>query len=120
MHTVPVSHHLNQLQRHDEGEHHASDRQNHRVGKVLYHIENTAVPCLGRCSHLGGDVAHLSVHAVEHSGQIAENAANQDFLQPIRDGAPNSIHKGLASFRGPARGAGPGKWGRLTLRPGSP
>ena len=66
MQVVAVGNHLDQLQRHHDGQDHASNRHHDGVGKVLDHTENAAVPPLRGLAHLRGDVRDLLVHTVEH------------------------------------------------------
>ncbi len=66
MQVVAVGNHLDQLQRHHDGQDHTCNRHHDGVGEVLDHTENAAVPPLRGLTHLGGDVRDLLVHAVEH------------------------------------------------------
>lgn len=66
MQVVSVGNHLNQLQRHHDGQDHASNRHHDGVGEALNHIENITVPALGGLAHLCRNVCNLLVYAVEH------------------------------------------------------
>ena len=66
MQVVAVGYHLDQLQRHHDGQDHACNRHHDGVGEVLDHAENVAVPALRGLAHLYGYIRDLLVHAVEH------------------------------------------------------
>ena len=67
MQVIAVGNHLDQLQRHHDGQDHACNRHHDGVGEVLDHVENVAVPALRGLAHLYGYIRDLLVHAVEHS-----------------------------------------------------
>ena len=89
---IAVCNELNQLQGHDDCQNRSGQGENHIIGKVLNHVEDTAVPRLGRQTNLTGDLADLLIGGIEHSGQVADNAADEDFFQPIRNAIPDKIH----------------------------
>ena len=45
---ILVRNKLNQLQGHEEGQHRPGNGEHHCFGQALNHVENAAVPCLGR------------------------------------------------------------------------
>ena len=99
MEIITIYQQLNQLQRHYDGEDDARDGQNHGVGQIAHHIEDAAVPCLGGQAHLGGDVAHLIIYAVEHPGEVADDTADKQLFQPIRDSVKQEIYGVSSPFR---------------------
>ena len=66
MQVVAVGNHLDQFQRHHDGQDHASNRHHDGVGEVLDHTENAAVPPLRGLGHLYGYIRDLLIYAVEH------------------------------------------------------
>ena len=54
----------------------------------MHHVEHAAVPCLRGRAHLGGDLTDFLVYMVEHPGQVADDAADQHFFQPLGNGIP--------------------------------
>ena len=66
MQVVSVGNHLNQFQRHHDGQDHTCNRHHDGVGQILDHAENVTVPRLRRLPHLHGYIRDLLVHAVEH------------------------------------------------------
>ena len=70
MHVVLFRNELNQLQRHDKGQDHARDGQNHIVRQRSDHAVDAAVPALGRSAHLSGDARHAAVHVVKQPVQL--------------------------------------------------
>ena len=77
--------------------------------------KNTAVPPLGRHAHLTDDAAHLFIGGVEHPGQIADDAADQHLLQPIRNAVPDKIHEVTSNPSNPSRCRKCGQFGALTV-----
>ena len=121
MEVVTVHQQLNQLQRHHDGQNNARYGKDHGVGQTAYHIEDTAVPRLGGQTYLCGDVSHLLIHAVEHPGEVAENTADKQLFQPIRDSVKQEIYGVSSPFRPAERrrpcclgrpGASPARGGR--------
>ena len=91
MHVVAVNDHLNQLQRRHQRENHARNRENHIVAQVSDHAEYAAVPRLRRCTHVVRNARHLSIHIVKQPGEVAHNAADEQFLEPLRNLIPKKI-----------------------------
>ena len=76
---------LDQLQRHHDGQNHPGYGHHDRLRKVLDHAEKIAVPRLGGKSDLLGDLTDLLVDRIEHAGQVAHNAADQNLFQPVSE-----------------------------------
>ena len=89
---VSVGDELNQLQGHDDCQNCSGEGENHIIGKVLNHVEDTAVPCLWSQSHLTGDFSNLLIGGIEHPREIADDSADKHFLQPVRNAIPDKIH----------------------------
>ena len=92
---------LDQLQRHHKGQDQTGDGNNDRLRQMLYHRKDVAIPRLGRSSHVPGDLTDALIGAVEHPGQVACDAVNEDFLQPFGYAGPQSIQD-WPPFRPPA------------------
>ena len=121
MHIVLFRNELNQLQRHDKGQDHARDGQNHIVRQRSDHAVDAAVPALGRSAHLSGDARHAAVHVVKQSVHVVHDAADQQLLEPFGEFLPYQIQWALPSFpAAPALGADAAKdsCGRLTEQAG--
>jgi hypothetical protein len=65
----------------------------------MHHIENAAVPRLGRCPHLTGNITDFLIHTIEHPGQITQDAARS---QSVMLAHKKSI-RAQSSFLGPSR-----------------
>ena len=86
---IPFGEHLNQLQCHHQCQDDSGDGKDNGRRKVSHHVEDTAVPCLGCQPYLGGDFPHLFIYTVEQPGEVADDAADEQLFQPIRD----SVHQ---------------------------
>lgn len=51
----------------------------------MYHVIDGAVPRHRCCADLTGDFSHTLIGAVKQTGEIADDAAGQYFLQPFGD-----------------------------------
>ncbi len=58
---------------------------------VSDHAEYAAVPHLRRCAHVVRDARHLPIHIVKQPCEVAHNAADEQFLQPLRNLMPKKI-----------------------------
>ena len=87
---------MDQLQGHDKGEDQPGDGNDDCFRKVLDHRKNAAVPCLRGRSHIARDLTDLLVGAVEHPGQIAHDAVDQNVFQPVCDFGPQLIQCGTS------------------------
>ena len=85
MEGVFVHDHLDQLIAHHEGENCPGNGDNDVIRQGFDHIEHAGVPALGRGAHRARDLSHLAVEAVEQAVQIAHDAADQQFLDPLDD-----------------------------------
>ena len=97
MHVVFLGQHGDQLIAHDEGDDHPCDRQNHRVGQVPDHIENTSVPPLRRLSNLRGDLTRPGIDVGEHGLQVGLHHGCQKGPHPHFDRFKYRIEHGLSS-----------------------
>lgn len=88
---VLVHNELDQLQGHHKGQNDPGYGHHDRLRKVLDHAENIAVPCLGGKPDLRRDLADLLIDLIKHAGQVAHDAADQDFLQPVSEDLYNKI-----------------------------
>ena len=91
---------LDQLHAHHKGEEDARNGDDDCLREGADHVEDAAVPGLGRLSHLGGNARDLLVERVEESGQIIGDAADEQLLEPVIDGIKQKIH-GLPPRRPP-------------------
>ncbi len=106
VHIVPLRDQLYQLVAHDKGKDGPGDRDDHRFREVAEHIENAAVPALGRGPHVGGDLSHFGIHRVKKAGEVAGDAVDQHTLEPFFQ--PVKYHGSAPPFpRPPARGGRP-------------
>ncbi len=69
-------------------------------------LKMLAVPALRGHAHLAGDVCHLLVHGIEHPGQVAHDAAYQQFLEPVRRASRKKSIRCQPPFSRPRLGAG--------------
>ena len=93
MQAVAVNEHLNQFQAHDEGQNNACNRYNDVFRQAANHLEDAAVPCLRRCADDRRRLAHAGVDGIKQSGQVADDAADQQSFQPFRDFIPDEIQR---------------------------
>ena len=100
IHIVLLGDELDQLQRHDKGEYHPRDGQNDGLRQALHHIEDTAVPALGRGADLAGDLAHLRIDLLKQPGEIVDDAAHQNLPQPVGQSVNNKTHGKIPPFPG--------------------
>ncbi len=70
MEVVFLDDELDQLVAHDKGEDDTCDGDDHRFREIADHVEDAAVPGGGRHADLSGDLAHLCVQGIKHSGQV--------------------------------------------------
>ena len=88
VHVVLFGNELDQLKGHYKGQNQTSDGYDHGFRQVLDHGKDASVPCLRRCADRAGNLTDPLIGAVEHTGQVAGNAVDKDFLQPVGDAGP--------------------------------
>ena len=91
MHVILFRQHGNQLITQDKSNNHPRNGNDHRVRKVLYQAENTAVPPLGRLSNLGRNLPGLIIDIGKHCRQVGRHHPGQEIPHPVLDCLKNAI-----------------------------
>lgn len=65
VHVVAVNQELDQLQAHDECKNDPGDWHDHIFRQTLDHVEDAAVPCLGRFSYGGCHIGYAGIDTVK-------------------------------------------------------
>ena len=93
VHIVFVRDHLNKLYCHNERQNHACYGDYDVIRKVSYHVVDRAIPRLRGRTDLTCNITDLLIYAVEHTGEIADDTANQDLFQPFSNRIEYHTHR---------------------------
>ena len=92
-HVVPLDHHAQQLDARHRRQDDARNRRDDGFRKVFDHAEHAAVPLLRSHTDHIGNLFHLIVDSVKQPAQIADNASDQQLLEPFRNLHPQEIQR---------------------------
>ena len=83
MHVVLIHDDADEFHGHDQRQNDTGYGQDHVVGKVLNHTEDSAVPALRGLTDLHRNISDLRIHRVHHPCQVGCNRSGKKLLEPF-------------------------------------
>ena len=81
------------LSRANKSKNYTGYRDDNIIGEGAYHAVNCAVPSLRGCTDLACNFTDLLIYAVEHTGEITDDTANQYLFQPFSNRFEYFVHR---------------------------
>ncbi|EQG53765.1 hypothetical protein QIY_1011 [Clostridioides difficile DA00141] len=93
VHIVFFRYHADKLITEDIGNDKPRNGYNHIFGQILYHVKNVCIPPLRGLAYLRCNGAYFFVYVPEHSGKVAVNGSDKDFLYPFVNRFQYALHR---------------------------